>query len=411
MSDWELSQQQSNSQSDWVLTPNTQMQQNQNLQFQIPGNLQTTKDILGSALSSTAKSITGIPRGLHYLRENIPQGISQIINQPERAARNVLAGGTELAGDISRIPPSLVNYLSKIGFIKPEIAQQFAQPFSEEEVKNFANKLVPGQQPGDEIIRGAVRNIPEIYTGIGAAKLLNPLQLTAKNITENVLEKGAKAQEKYSGELGKYNTLFNEAKENGLGGFETLNKDKLNIDTIKKYTQKNKIESLKEFNENPTLETGQKAISELGFITRPLDKELKLQGSLPPYKNNLLNKANEAKKHIQESMFSDKFGNVNPEFLSRHQLTQTGYLEEVGPYKWNRYINQYKRGEISARDLVNKLSKGQFIRKKGSEHPQIGIRSAVKSILESTLGKSTMTGVGIGAGYELIKKLLNGENE
>jgi len=349
------------------------------------------------APSAVMRGITNIPKDIEYLRKNIPEAASQIYHQPTRAAKNAAAGGLELGGEISRIPPGIAKYLAHIGAIKPETAAKMPQPFSSQEVSKFGDELVGGnQQPGDELIRGAVRNAPSLY-GVGkVAEALNPMQLTAGGITKRVLNARKNAKQEYSGESGHYKTLFNDARKEGLGNFDNLAKEESDISRLKKHTPSRMMESIEKFYENPSHEAGQTAIKDLGFIIRPLEN----RGSLPSWQTKQLEAAQRTKRNIQKTMFSDKKGDINQEFSGRHNLIQTGYATDVVPYTTNAAINAYRKGDLKKAELIDKLSTGKFAARKGSAHPQIAIRKAGKDLIGNKLGYGA-----IGA---LMTKLLSG---
>jgi hypothetical protein len=75
-------------------------------------------------------------------------------------------------------------------------------------------------------------------------------------------------------------------------------------------------------------------------------------------------------------MFKDKLGKIDPEMLNRYNTIQKGFADEVIPYR-NKAINKFKRNEMSPKELVNKLSQGEFMAKRGSYHPELGLRNKI----------------------------------
>lgn len=369
----------------------------------LPGAaLQVGKDILGGITGlpkAVTEQITNIPKYKEYLKQNISAAYEQITNEPGRAARNVGAGALELGGKISRVPPVLAQYLAHIGMIKPETAETMAKPASAEEMRVYGNKIVGEEEkPGDELLRGIVRNLPELY---GAGKLASlPMKLTKGSITESVLNVEKKMKEKYSGEKGLYNALSKEAEKRGITQ-ANINPEKIDLETIKKYTSPKNYEALENLIENKNLTNAQKAISELGYLERRLDSKI----NLIPSEQDQLQAVRNAKKYIQENMFKDKEGKIHQDLLEKHRKIQEGYANEVVPYTKNSAIKSYKKGELSKDELIQRLSKGKFSAKRGSEHPAIGTRNMIKNVLGSKVG----LGAGIYGGYELIKKLLGGD--
>jgi hypothetical protein len=155
-----------------------------------------------------------------------------------------------------------------------------------------------------------------------------------------------------------------------------------------------------DFNQNPTLENAHKAKSDLLRLQRDLSKKT----SLNTGENKHLTAISNAIDSLQSNMFKDYYGNLNTELKNRYENIQRGYAQDVVPYN-NKYINQYKNNEISAKQLVQHLKNKSFAVKKGSEHPELLKQDKIKNALVAA-------GIGGGAisGGATLYDLLNKQN-
>jgi len=375
------------------------------LGHKIPGALsQIGKDVatgVPEAYKGIIHGIGKIPEAVDYLKENVPAAGRLAMSNPAAAGRSAAAGGAEFLGKVSRLPPGVAKYLVHIGMMSPEAYEAMAKPPSEEQFQQWGNKIEGEPQPGGGLIRGAFRNPENVYGGARLASLINPLRYTKGAITKDVLNTALANKLKYSGPKGIYRTLFNDARTSGLGGFQNLDVTKMNIPTLEKYTPRKPMEAIKAFADNPTLENAQAAVSQLGSIIRPLENRTTLE----PFQKKQLQAAEKAKEHIQKNMFMDQSGKVDDKFLERHRKVQSGYAEDVIPYTTNKAIKDYKKGDITQKELIQKLSKGKFAARKGSVHPEIARRKLIKPAIKFGLGAELVHQ--LGWDQTILNKLLN----
>ena len=120
--------------------------------------------------------------------------------------------------------------------------------------------------------------------------------------------------------------------------------------------------------------------------------------------------ANNARKHIENNMFKDKSGNIQKDLMDKHSAIQKGYATEYIPYKNEKDIQLFKKGKLSAKDLIDALT----IKKYGEElrkmHPSISWRENAKKILNSRLGQGGIFGAGALGVQEVLKQLM-GKND
>lgn len=360
--------------------------------------------VVASDLWNTAKAIPStltkaygeIPKGIDFLKESIPAAYEMIKENPKEAAKNMGAGGIELAGRASNIPPALVDYLQHIGMIKPETAKAFRRPFSNEEVSQTMDKLIgENENKGGKLLRGLVRNVPE-ETGIGkAVSIFNPLKLGAEAMAKEITNTEKKQIAKHTE---KYNSIWDEAQRSGFNNVP-IDAQKLSdkLSVIEKYKTPREYQSLEDLILNPTLAKAQSAQSDMGHIARALEEKSR-KGSLTTEEKATFEAAKTAEKHIEENMFKDIQGNVNKKLQDQYKNVSSSYRKNVVPYKYNTDIQAFKNREMLAKELMAKLKGGEFRAKKGSAHPRI----AAKEML-TPLG--LIAGGGLGADYALRKVL------
>lgn len=356
-----------------------------------PALEQFGSDIKDIAYNAPGAIVKGIAESPGKLIEAVPNIYNQVMTDPSRAGRNLYGGLAQLGHGTVNFPREVANYANKIGLIKPETARKI--PF-QNDISEAVKSFVGGNsQRGDKELQSITKNLTSILPTAKVISYINPMKLTSKNIVKDILKSEKSNKELFSN---KYSNLFREAENMGHGKFEKLEFPKLNIETLKKYTPNpnKKLESLNLFTEKPSLELAQKSISELGHIIRPLENKT----SLMPFQKKQLEAAMDAKKHIQENMFINSEGKLNKDLLKKHNEIQKGYSKEVIPYTTDKSIKEFKQGNISKKELINRLSKKPKIREK---HKAIGIREKIPYI-----GAAGLAGTG---GAYLINKLLGKE--
>lgn len=375
-----------------------------NKQWDVETNI--AKDVFDVAkkLPGTAVETAGkIPEFAEYLKENIPAAGKLILNNPKAAGKEAIAGISEEAGKISRIPPAVVDYLAKIGMINPERAKEFARPYSEEETKRAADKFVGEELPGGGLIRGAGRNMDVLYGAGKLAGLANPLKYTKSAIAGDVLKKEAQQVGRHQEA---YTNLWNRAQQAGYNNVP-INPNSIRMNTIRNFPNDDYYMSVERFLNYPTVENAHTAQSDLGKMVRQLRKNPTI---VPPsVSNDLRRAAQEARTHIRNQMFRDANGNLNTRLANRYNTITNSYRENVIPYSTNRALQKYKAEESTLEELIPGLKTGKFARKKGSAHPEIIRADQIKSLLKG----SGYLGGGIAgiAGADYLVKLLRGSPE
>lgn len=315
-----------------------------------------------------------IPGYYEKSKTEIPGALNVLKQTPGRAGSQALAGLSELGQSTFNLPHNLVNYLSQRLNLVPEDINKMVQmgrmPSDTQQLINqqFGNP----EQPGENLIRGIPRNALSILGGGQAASILNPTRLTHGNIAKEIVN-AEKQQVKAHNKL--YNNVWKEADKSGFNNVPfDQNILKPNIDLITKYYPEKSTKMMDAFMKNPTLENAQKAQSDLGNLRRSLEEKSRTTPLLETEKN-LHDALSRAEQHIEGNMFKNKSGQVNQGLKNQYDKVTNSYRENVVPYKYNSDIQAYKNKELLPKELVNRLSRGEFAAKKGSSHRAIGIRN------------------------------------
>lgn len=366
----------------------------------VPGALkQVGSDVL-SGLAAAPKAIVeklgNIPKDIDYLKENIPAAKELIMKEPVSASKFAIAGLADIGHGVLNSPSALANYLAKIGMIEKGTANIVPkQKDISSELSNFT-----GEKPGGQLIRGTFRNIPSI-AGVGKGlQAINPMKLTSSNIAKNVIKK----EELQKGLHNKmYNKIWNKAQVSGVNKVP-YDPNKIDLTTIKKYSTERYNGALDKFVKDPTLENAQKAQSDLGKLVREFDKK----ATLTSEERSTYKAAKDAQENIKDNMFKDKNGKLDTKLKKEYDKVTKSYGENVIPYSANKSIQEFKRKDITKEQLIQRISKGKFSAKKGTEHPEIKRREMVKSLLKSAgyVGGIGLLGGAAGASMALINKLL-----
>lgn len=328
--------------------------------------------LIGDAAHGGMNAIKSVPGYYESAKTEIPGALKTLINNPSHAGKQALAGLTELGHNTLNYPHDISEYVSnRLNLIPQSFADKV--PY-QKDISEDINSLFGEQKyPGDALLRGVPRNLTNI---LGAGKLFslaNPLKLTNKSISKDVVKTGEKNQKVYS-KL--YDNLFEEAHDKGYGDMSFV-KPNIDLNTIEEFTPNKKIVGLKDFNETPNIENAHRAKSDLLKVQRDLNKKSFLnEGEKKQYTavNNAIN-------NLQQNMFKDSKGIVNNSLLDKYGKIQKGYSQEVVPYKLPIF-GKYKRKEISPKKFVNALSEGEFMQKRGSSHPRIAIKNKISPTLK-----------------------------
>lgn len=318
-----------------------------------------------------------IPEYFRQSKTEIPGALNIIQQDPMRALRQGWAGLAELGQNVFNTPHDLTNYFTnRLNLIPENINQMVQMSRMPSDTSQMINEgLGEAKEPGEALLRGLPRNALNIIGGSALAKVANPMRFTSGGIAKNVLKEEAKQIESHSK---RYNNIWDEANKTGFNQVpidkNILNK---NLDVIEKYKTPKEFNALKEFIENPTLEKAQRAQSDMGVISRALEKKSRTSSLLSEEKS-IYDAAKEAEKHIEGNMFKNENGNVNNKLKNQYDKLTESYRENVVPYRYNPSIQAFKNKDITAKELVNSLSRGSFAAKKGSKHPSITINNLLK---------------------------------
>ena len=373
--------------SDWELVEENNVPEDNSSEWELvaPAKAKGNKENLGlSMIRAPFRLGEDITRGLwegfnklpQYAQASqteVPGVINAITKHPLHAAGQGLAGLAELGHGLMNTPKNIAEYsANRLNLLPESIANMIPQ---QQDISQDINQLLgEPQYPGEKLIRGAGRNALNV---LGAAKLastLNPINLTAKNIAKNVLTAQKENKENYSN---LYKNLWEEAKNKGYEYNPHIAPIRAkDLQAIHKYASDKAISNLNDFLKNPTNEAAHLAKSDLLRMQRTLNKKTSLLSG----EKKQLNAAKRLADTITNNMLKNKNAFTDTDLLNKYQNIQKGYATKVIPYN-NAAIGKYKRNEITPKELVEALSKGEFKQKMGSKHPALAIRPKVLPVV------------------------------
>lgn len=336
-----------------------------------------------------------IPDYYEASKTEIPGIFSSFKNDPFHATAQQYAGLAELGQNVFNSPHNLINYLSSRLNLVPEdfnkIVQMGRMP---DDTQQFINqRFGEPNQPGEKLLRGLSRNALNLVGAKGAASMINPMNLSSYGIARNVLKETQNQIDKHSK---KYNNIWTKAEKSGFNQVP-IDKNLLtsNHSLIDKFYPEKSTDSLKTFLEKPTLQNAQSAQSDIGNLKRVLEDKSKTAPLLETEKS-LLNTLSQTEKHIEKNMFKNEKGRINRSLQDNYAKVTDSYRKNVVPYRYNDAIQAYKSKKITAPELVNALSRGEFARQKGFTHPAIKINKLFPYLAPA--------GIGLMVGRELFGK-------
>lgn len=380
--------------SDWEIVDNKpenewQVQNNLPHEGLLESILRSPFRMLGDIGQGVYSGIRQLPAMYEQSKTELPGLMNVMKEHPLHAMGQFGAGITEAGHNMLNIPHGIAEYMSNRLNLIPESAANKV-PYQQDIEPQINEAFGEPKYPGESLIRGAARDIPNI---IGATKLssfLNPLNLTHKSIANDILNTKLKNEASYENH---YTNLWKEAENKGLGG-ELIEKPAIDFKTIEKYTPANKRAYLEDFKNENTLNNAHFAKSELLKTKRDLENETTFTGA----QQKQYNAITDAVSKIQNNMFKTKNGMIDKDLYDRYRLIQNGYKKEVVPYQ-QEVLLKYAKGNATPKKVVNTLSNDdEFSAKRGMYH-NLGTKMLLRKILGG--------GAAAGAIYEAGKYGLN----
>ncbi len=375
--------------SGWkIVAPATPIEQPQNESFgkavtQAP--FRVAEDLYKGA----AGFVNNLPGYIDKAKTEVPGLLNPLngLRHPIERSKQVISGLAELGHNTLNAPRGITDYAAnRLGLIPKEWAEKV--PYQEdisESLDKFSGKP---KNPGDALLRGITRNATSIMPGAKLASVANPLALTNKAISKEVVRETNRLVNSHTK---KYNNLFNRANKTGFNQVPIDNAlIDTNLDFIKKYKTPLSYKGIERFSENPTLQNAQTATSDLKKITRSLDEKSNTS-ALTDEERSLYNAAHESINHIEDNMFRNAEGVKNESLAKSHKNINQSYRENVVPYRYNDNIQKFIDKKITAKQLVNSLNEGEFGAKKSGRHPSLKLRN---SLPKNAIGVGSLGGLG-----------------
>ncbi len=216
--------------------------------------------------------------------------------------------------------------------------------------------------------------------------------ITTKGIAKEIVEGSNAAKKKYS-QL--YNSLFENAEKKGLTEIE---KPLIKADLIEKNSMPKYHTAMKEFMMKPTVENAHKAQSDLGKLSRAMEKADSIN-PLTSSQQRTYRAVQDAQDKIKQAMFKD-----HPDLSQKYAKITQGYKTDVIPYTSNKALNLYNKGELGEKKLVQRLKNNDaFMLALGKQYPGIKINELLKSKKAKGLLSAVLGGLGWEGGKTLIQ--------
>lgn len=337
-----------------------------------------------------------IPNYYEKSKTAIPALYETAKKDPGSLAMQGLAGSQEMINSFAQLPHGIASYGANRLNLLPQGIPAAIKKFGPEDTTQAIKQLFDKpKNEGEELLRGITKHLPEVF-GIGrVASKLNPAKLTNKNIAKNIVNTETDVKNAHSE---RYENLFNQAENRGYH----VNADPYRLfndyQTISANTPDKYFSSLGDFLRTGSHREAQRSVSDLGQLIRKLEKQTTL---LTPERETLTSARN-ARNHIQENMFTNRHGEVDPRLLQQYERLQDSYRRNVIPYTTNDAIQAFKRQDITAKQLVSALKEGKFGAKKGAAHPELYRGENLRN-LAIALGVGTGIWKGSSAGYHYLK--------
>lgn len=319
-----------------------------------------------------AASIANIPASLRTKHESDYFGEMPKVPHPhleKYIPQDPISKTAFLGGELGANIPGWLGIQSKISKLMP--GSQGAKRIGKEALAGATTGYALGEEmPGGRLASAALGSIVPPTTGLRSSK-----------ISENIAEHRGQITKEYSK---KYEDLFKKAKEEGLSEIKLPT---VNYDLLQSNIPTKQFRSIRQLQNNPTIENAHRAQSDLGkFISNNKNKQLDSET------NKAIKEAIIAQKKLKGKIHTE-LSNVKGLSNEYHKITK-GYGEEVVPYRYNKDISKFIEGKMKPSNLVGKLTKNdEFMLKQASKHPELYLQA----LLRSPLGK-----FGLGAGAAAI---------
>lgn len=341
------------------------------------------------ALTSLYNTYNAIPQAYEQAKTAFPDFYRQLLNDPKAMGMQGIAGLAEAGHNLAKKPFQLSNYASERLNLIPQDINQKIQQYKPEHEAIINSVFGAPQNPGQKLARGITSNIPGMVTSAKLASIMNPMNLTAKNIAKDVIQTGERVNQTYNK---RYHSTFEKAQNTGFDNMHTV-PSRMPVRTIIKYTPDRYIEGLIDFARNPNNKTAHFARSDLLALKRALGENKTLSTVAERKQLKAIDKTINL---LEENMFKNAQGHIDSSLRNKYKTISKGYEQEALPYK-NPIIKDYQRKKKTADELMQSLSKGEFRAKRGTNHPQFFLRENIPG-LGALLGGAGAVGVGYGAG-------------
>lgn len=308
------------------------------------GLYDTTKSVADMMPGMSAMGLAGNATGGKSMKlpnidlsQYVPQdAISQTVFQGGKIASGI-AGDTGLYKLAGKIPGLASQELL------PTIGRGAAAAYAGGEEQ-------PGGRGGAALLGGALGPISEL----GSKSIANRISGYMKGLQEELSDS--------------YNSIFKQASDRGIKKVSTV---PMNIDAVKNFADsKDVLESIKTYQDNPTLLNAHRAQSDLGKMQNLAQNSPKYKSNtaMDSYKRDVQTLGN-MRSDLQNSIHSQLNAGGASDLSDAYKQVGQRYATELAPY-FQPKIKDYQNGKTTAPKMLQSLrSNGNFMQNAAPNHP------------------------------------------
>lgn len=371
-------------------------------------------------INKAAEYLTKHPKAASFV-----EAFNENVGPFAEAARGAVLGGVQGLGNLGisalNLPLEMIGEASGEKFRIPhlDLSKYTEEAPIAHSVGNVTSQLLPlGRginaareiaRPGgfmgilSDILRGAgagyvFGETPEGERGLaaGLGGLLGGFGGSTSGAIANRVNQNMRGQQNLYRNL--YRDIFNEAEQAGIG---QVRPPRINYESIFDNSSNRFNQSLRDFQNLPSIENAHRAQSDMGKFVSHLQK-LERNNPLTSEQHRALTNAMDAQDRLRGAMYTNFLRHDRPDLAARYGETTQGYARDVIPYTRNKKIRDYTSGSLSAPDLIEALSKNhEFMTRFRNQYPEIGLNRFATNFLPSSLRAG-----GAGAAAALTNKAL-----
>lgn len=249
-----------------------------------------------------------------------------------------------------------------------------------------AGTLLNDDGPGGRTIGGLIGGVASPLIEMGDKRIADSIANTRKNLSDLYQKK--------------YQDWFGKVADSGINTMrvpQTLNKEAISVlPGSQRY-----LNSVSEFESNPTFQNAHKAQSDLGKFKRDIDATKKSENrGYTSAESEAIKAISDARSKIQGAGSKALIDNGRSDLASEYDDIKNGFRDEVTPY-FKKPIDEYMRNQITPSNMVKRLSSNRYFEKTAEKnHPDLIAKKKFGEKAKSLAGKGAQ-GYALGVGAKM----------